>query len=176
MFLAIRFIILKLYNAHLFIFFLSVSCFNVFNLSNLFKSLIVSKQILSFEGKIIKISIITIRFVKSKLNFTYCTGCVIMFKFWSLFLFILSKPELSSNFWYFYFKVLVCAFNSLANGKYSIFFIVAAFSNISFPGKTSLLVKNLYLLTIPDDKAEILAVCLFKLNWTLFCSILYALL
>ena len=42
-------------------------------------------------------------------------------------------------------------------------FIVAAFSNNYFSGKTSLLVKNLYLITFPDDKAEILVVCLSKL-------------
>ena len=46
----------------------------------------------------------------------------------------------------------VCAFNSLPNGKYSNLFIVAAFSNTSFLGKTSLPVKNSYLLTFPDDK------------------------
>ena len=43
-----------------------------------------------------------------------------------------------------------------------IFFIVAAFSS-KYSGKTSLPVKNSYLLTFPDDKAEILAACLSKL-------------
>ena len=33
-------------------------------------------------------------------------------------------------------------------------------------------VKNSYLLTFPDDKAEIWEVCLSKSNWTYFCSIL----
>ena len=47
----------------------------------------------------------------------------------------------------------VCAFNSLPKGKYSIVFIVAAFSSKSVSGKTSLPVKNSYLLTFPDDKA-----------------------
>ena len=56
-----------------------------------------------------------------------------------------------------------CFFNSLPNGKYSNLFIVAAFSNKSCSGKTSFPVKNSYLLTFPDDKAEILAVCLSKL-------------
>ena len=55
----------------------------------------------------------------------------------------------------------VCAFNSLANGEYSNLFIVAA-----------LQVKNSYLVTFPDDKAEILAVCLSKSYRALFCSIL----
>ena len=56
----------------------------------------------------------------------------------------------------------VRAYNSLSNGEYSNLFIVAAFSSNSFPGKTSLLVKNSYLLTYPNDKAETLAVCLCK--------------
>ena len=50
----------------------------------------------------------------------------------------------------------VCAFNSLADGEHSYLSIVAAFSNKYFPVKRSLLVKNLYLLKFPDDKAEIL--------------------
>ena len=54
----------------------------------------------------------------------------------------------------------VCAFNSLSNGEYSNLFIVVAFSNKSSLGKTSFPVKNLYLLTFPDNKAEILTVCL----------------
>ena len=41
--------------------------------------------------------------------------------------------------------------------------IAAAFSNKSFSSNTSLSVKNLYLPPCPDDKAEILAVCLSKL-------------
>ena len=55
-----------------------------------------------------------------------------------------------------------CAFNSLPNREYPILFIVIAFSSKSFPGKTSLPVKNLYLLLFLDDKAEILAVSLSK--------------
>ena len=54
----------------------------------------------------------------------------------------------------------VCAFNSLPKDKYSYLFIVAAFSSKSFSSKTSLPVKNSYLLTSPDDKGEILVVCL----------------
>ena len=57
----------------------------------------------------------------------------------------------------------VCAFNSLPKEEYSNHFIAAAFSSKSFSGKTSLVVKNSYLLTFPNDKAEILAVCLSKL-------------
>ena len=53
----------------------------------------------------------------------------------------------------------VCAFNSFPNGEYSNLFNAGAFSSKSFSGKTSLPVKNSYLLTFPDDKAEILAVC-----------------
>ena len=56
----------------------------------------------------------------------------------------------------------VCAFNSLPNRKYSNLFIVAAFSSKSFSGKTYLPVKNSHLLTLPNDKTEILAVCLSK--------------
>ena len=56
----------------------------------------------------------------------------------------------------------VCAFNYLSNEEYSDLFIVVAFSSKSFSGKTSLPVKNSYLLTFPDDKAEILAVYLPK--------------
>ena len=57
----------------------------------------------------------------------------------------------------------VCTFSSLPNGKYSNLFNAAAFYSGYFSGKTSLLVKNLDLITFPDDKAEILVVCLSKL-------------
>ena len=66
----------------------------------------------------------------------------------------------------------VCAFSYLPNGEYSNLFIVAAFTNKLFSGKTSLLVKNSYLLTFPDDQAEILAVCLSKSYRPLFYFIL----
>ena len=56
----------------------------------------------------------------------------------------------------------VCFFNSPPNDEYSNFLIAAAFSNKTFSCKTSLPVKNSYLSTLPDDKAEILAVCLSK--------------
>ena len=55
-----------------------------------------------------------------------------------------------------------CAFNSLRNGEYLNVFIVAAFSNKSFSGKTPFPVKHSYLQTFLDNKAEILAVCLSK--------------
>ena len=51
----------------------------------------------------------------------------------------------------------VCAFNSLPNGEYSNLFIVADFSNNSYSGKTSLPVKNSYLVTFPDGKLDFLA-------------------
>ena len=57
----------------------------------------------------------------------------------------------------------LCAFNSLPNREYSNLSIVAAFSSKSFSGKTSLPVRNSYLLTFSDDKAEILAVYLSML-------------
>ena len=57
----------------------------------------------------------------------------------------------------------VCFFNSLPNGKYSIFLIAVAFPNQFFSGKTSSPVKNSHLPTFPDDKAKILAVCLSHL-------------
>ena len=53
----------------------------------------------------------------------------------------------------------VCAFNSLLNDEHSNLLVVAAFSSKPFSGKRSLPVKYSYLLTFPDDKAEILAVC-----------------
>ena len=56
----------------------------------------------------------------------------------------------------------VYAFNSLVKYEYSNLFIVAAFSSKSFSGKTSLPIKNSYLLTFPDYKAEILSVSLSK--------------
>ena len=55
-----------------------------------------------------------------------------------------------------------CAFNSSPNNEYSNLFIVAAFCNRSFLCKTTLSVRNSYLLLFPDDKADILAVCLSK--------------
>ena len=44
-----------------------------------------------------------------------------------------------------------------------IFFFITAFSSKSFSGKTSFPVKNSYLQTFTNDKAEILAVCLSKI-------------
>ena len=55
-----------------------------------------------------------------------------------------------------------CTFNYLPNGEYSNLFIAAAFSSKSFTGKTSLPVKNSYLLAFSNDKSEILPVCLSK--------------
>ena len=48
----------------------------------------------------------------------------------------------------------VCFWNLLANGKYSNFLIVAGFSNSLFSGKSYLRVKNSYLPTCLDEKAE----------------------
>ena len=56
----------------------------------------------------------------------------------------------------------VCPFNSLPKGQYSNLFIVAVFSSNYFTGKTSLPVKKLIFTKFPDDKTEILAVCLSK--------------
>ena len=55
----------------------------------------------------------------------------------------------------------VFAFDYLPNGKYSNLFNVA-FSSKSFSDKTSLPVRNSYLLTFPDDIAENLAASLSK--------------
>ena len=52
------------------------------------------------------------------------------------------------------------------------FFIAATFSSKPFCVKTSLPVKNSYLLTFTDDNAEILAVYLSKSYWAIFHSIL----
>ena len=57
----------------------------------------------------------------------------------------------------FFCHVILC-FNSLPNGEYSNLFKSAAFLNKYFSGRTSFPVKNSYLLTFADDKAEILAV------------------
>ena len=51
-----------------------------------------------------------------------------------------------------------CAFNSLPKGEHSNLFIPAAFFNNSFSGKTSLPVKNVYLIIFLNDKAKILTV------------------
>ena len=48
----------------------------------------------------------------------------------------------------------VCVFNSLPNREYSNFFNAAAYPLNSFPGKMYLLVKNSFLSTTSDDKAE----------------------
>ena len=56
----------------------------------------------------------------------------------------------------------VCTFNSLLKREYSNLLDVAAFFSKSFSGKTSFPVKFSYLLTFPDDKTEVLAVCLSK--------------
>ena len=50
----------------------------------------------------------------------------------------------------------------MPHGKYSNILSVAAFSNNPYAAKIFLPVKNSYLLTFFDDKAEILAVCLSK--------------
>ena len=57
----------------------------------------------------------------------------------------------------------VCTFNSLCSGKDSNHLIAAASSSEPFSGETSLSVKNLYLPTFYDDKAEILAISLSKM-------------
>ena len=74
-----------------------------------------------------------------------------------------------SCFWYNFSVALVCFSNSLVNAEYSHFLIATAFFSKFFSGKTYLLAKSLYLLTCPDSKWEILAVCLPKLYWALFC-------
>ena len=48
----------------------------------------------------------------------------------------------------------VCGFGSLPNREYSNFFNAAAFSFNYFSGKTYLPVKNSFLSTSSDDKAE----------------------
>ena len=57
----------------------------------------------------------------------------------------------------------LCTFNLLPNGECSNPFIVAAYCSKFFSGTTSLPVKNSYLLTFLDNKAETLAVPLSKL-------------
>ena len=81
----------------------------------------------------------------------------------STFLLSLLNVKALSNPWCCFFAMSVCAFNSLPNKEYPNLSNVAAFSNKSFSGKTSFPVKNLYLLTFHNDKAELLAVCLSKL-------------
>ena len=52
----------------------------------------------------------------------------------------------------------VYAFNYLPKVSSSSLPTLAAFSSKSFSGKTSLPVRNSYLLTFPDDKAKVLTV------------------
>ena len=52
--------------------------------------------------------------------------------------------------------------NSLTKSEYSNLLIVEAFSYGPFSIKTLSPIKNSYLLTFPDDKAEISVVCLSK--------------
>ena len=66
----------------------------------------------------------------------------------------------------------VSFFNPLPKGEYSKLLIAVAFSNISFSDKTSLLVKNAYLLTFSDTKAGILAAFQSKSYRALLCSVL----
>ena len=63
-----------------------------------------------------------------------------------------------------------CFFISLPNGECSKFFIVAAVTNKSFSGKPSSQVINSYIGIFPDDKAEILAVCLSRFYGALFAQ------
>ena len=56
----------------------------------------------------------------------------------------------------------VCAFTFLPNGEHLNFFDATAFSGQLFSINTSLPVKNSYLLTFPDNKAEVLVVYLSK--------------
>ena len=63
----------------------------------------------------------------------------------------------------------VCAFNFSTNGEYTNLFNAAAFSRKSFIVKIYLPVNNLYLPMFPDDKAEILAVCLLNYIKYLLC-------
>ena len=100
-----------------------------------------------------------------------------VFSFYQYFLFLLpflSSSKTSSSPLYCFFVMSVCLFNSLTNDEYWNVLVVAAFSNKSFSGKTSLSVKNSYLPTILDSEAEILAVCLPKLYWALHYFILFS--
>ena len=72
------------------------------------------------------------------------------------------------NFSRVFLTMSVCVLNYLLDEKHSLLFILAAFYIKSFSRKKSLPVKNLYLLTFPVDKAEILVVC--KLYWASFFS------
>ena len=65
-----------------------------------------------------------------------------------------------------------CVFNPFPNRQYSNHLIFAAFSNFTFSVKTSTFVKILRVPTIPENKAEILAIYLSKLFKALFCSFL----
>ena len=80
-----------------------------------------------------------------------------------------------SNYLILFFAMSVCFFKSLPNGEYSNLLIVAAFSSSSLSGKIYSHVKNSYLPKFPDDKAEILAVCLTKKLYFFvqFCYLLF---
>ena len=72
----------------------------------------------------------------------------------SSFLIILSNPIVLSNFYNCFFTMSVCVFNFLPKGEYSNCFNAAAFPIKFFLGKIYLPVKNSFLSTFPDDKAE----------------------
>ena len=71
--------------------------------------------------------------------------------------------------------MLFCFLSFLLNNEYLNLFVVAAFSYSLLFDKTSSLVKNSYLPTFPDDKAEILVadnlkcIELFFLNFAISC-------
>ena len=87
-------------------------------------------------------------------NYIYCYILDLIYYDGYSFLIILSNPKVLSNFWYCFFAMPVCGFGSLPNREYSNFFNAAAFSFNSFSGKTYLPVKNSFLSTSSDDKAE----------------------
>ena len=104
-------------------------------------------------------------------SYSYCYILDLIDYSFQTLVFISINLKVLLNFWYCFFAMPVCAFNSLPKGKYLNIFIVAAFSSKSFSGKTSLQVRNSYLLTFPDDKAKILA-GISKSYWALLCSVL----
>ena len=103
--------------------------------------------------------------------------CFFNVNFFFLYLFIVSSLSFLSDsktvisLIYFFVLQFQFAFSThylMANIQ---IFWCSSFSSKSFFCKTSLPLKNLYLLSFPDHNVEIFAVYMSKLYWALFCSI-----
>ena len=83
-----------------------------------------------------------------------------------------SSSKTLSSLWYCFLQCQFAFPTYYLMVNIQIFWLWQLFLTNLVSGKTSSLVKNLYILTLPDDEAETLAVCLSKLYWAFFYSIL----